>query len=633
MFNFIRYFFIICFLGFSFQLVSQELEELKSELPKIQGQKKVDQYLKIAVLYTEKYGRPDSILIYSDLAKKLSKEIDYNDGLLKAQLQKAVGYQQKNQFDTSISILKSLIPEIKKSYLAGDLYYHLGFAYYRSGNDQKAIESLLLAEPIYKNYKDADGLVLTYCKLADVFESDVQHAEAIVYKDKAIKLLPNVQRPYVKIYSRSIISSIYFDLRAKDSLNLDTSIIFAQEAFRLMKEYGYYMKANRVLNSISDAYYVKKDYKNALSYCKESLKYRKFLLPGEIIMSYMKYSDCSNALGQNETALIYVDSIKLTLPFINVQYYRLGYYERYYEYNRDAGNNEKAYEGVKYFIQLKDSLYNVEKSSAINELMQKYNKVENEKTIGELNQQKEIDRLQIRSLFAFTGIAILIIIIIIFFYRQSLVKNKLKTIEIEQRLNRARMNPHFFFNALASLQNLSLSDSKKDLVPGFISKFSKIMRQSLESTFNELDTIENEIAFLTDYLELQKLRSENRFNYEFEIDNSIETNELLIPGMILQPFIENSIEHGFKNIKDEGEIVVNFAINDKSLRITITDNGQGIKNNEAHKSYPSRATQIIKDRLFLLNKTYKSNATFVLSTQENDKGIKVEINLPVIYKT
>ena len=103
--------------------------------------------------------------------------------------------------------------------------------------------------------------------------------------------------------------------------------------------------------------------------------------------------------------------------------------------------------------------------------------------------------------------------------------------------------------------------------------------------------------------------------------------------MILQPFIENSIEHGFKNIKHEGFILISFSINNKSLKITIVDNGQGIKDNEKHKTYPSRATQIIKDRLFLLNKTYKSNANFVLTTLDNDQGIKVEINLPIIYKT
>ena len=94
-------------------------------------------------------------------------------------------------------------------------------------------------------------------------------------------------------------------------------------------------------------------------------------------------------------------------------------------------------------------------------------------------------------------------------------------------------------------------------------------------------------------------------------------------GMILQPFIENSIEHGFKTISYEGLIELNFVLSGDSLKITITDNGGGIKTVEKNKNYPSRATQIIKDRLFLLNKTYKTNATFVLVNSDNDKGIVV----------
>ena len=631
MFSFLRYFLFICLLGFSSRLLSQELEALKSELSSLKDQKKADQYLKIGILYAEKYGPPDSVLNYAIAAKNSFEKVNFKPGVLKADLYKAIGYYQKNNFDTSAIIINQLLLDKNSKGIEGNAYFNLGQAYYRGGDKKKSIESLIESINIFKTEKNDEGLILAYCKLADVFESDSQHEEANNYKNKAVELLPKIKTPYIKLFSLSILSSIYFDLRANDNRNLDTSLSFAKEAFSLMKGFGYYMRANRILNSISDIYYVKKDYLNSLQYCKESLKYRKYLMPGEIIMSYMKYSDCSSALGQKENALVYLDSIRLTLPFINVQYYQLGYYERSYEYNRDAGNHSKAYDAIKHFIQLKDSLYSVEKSKAINELTQKYSKVENEKTIGELNQQKEIDKLQIRSLFAFTGIAILIIVIIIFFYRQSVVKNKLKTIEIEQRLNRSRMNPHFFFNALASLQNLSLSEAKKELVPSFISKFSRIMRQSLESTFTELDTVENEIIFLTDYLELQKLLSENRFNYAFEVDESIEQNELLIPGMILQPFIENSIEHGFKNISYEGSVIISFKLEGKNLSIVITDNGQGVKDNEKHKAYPSRAMQIIRDRLYLLNQTHKTNATFALTNLE--KGTKIEITLPVIYKS
>ena len=632
MFRVLKYFFFIYLVVFTGKLFSQELEALKKQLYTVSGQKKVDVYLKIGILYSEKYGQPDSVLVYSQKAETLSKKINYKNGILNGVMYRGIAFQQKNNFDSAIVNLKRALLYNGDTLATANIYYHLGKTYDRAGERKKALESLIEAVRLFKFKQDDDGLILAYTQLADEFENDSQHEEARNYKNKAIQLLPKIKSPYVKLIALSIISSIYFDLREVSPANLDTSIAFAQEAFQVMKKFGYYMKANRILNSISDVYYIKKDYKTALEYCIESLKYRQFLLPGEIIMSYMKYSDCASELNQHETALKYVDSIKVALKYIDVKYYWLQYYERSYVYNRKAQRYEVAFESMEHYNALKDSIYNVDKSAAMNELIQKYNKVENEKTIEALNQQMEIDQLKIRSLFAFTGIAILIIVIIIFFYRQSIVKNNLKTIKIEQRLNRARMNPHFFFNVLTTLQSLSLKEETKNLVPSFIFKFSRIMRQSLESTFSELDTIENEVDFLTDYLELQKLHTGNRFLYHFEFDDELEPNDILIPGMILQPFIENSIEHGFINIDYMGKIEIIFKLLSNQLQISVVDNGHGFVDNEKHKNYPSRAIQIIKDRLYLLNRISKTNATFVINNQKNGEGMMVKITLPIIYK-
>lgn len=630
-----RYSFFLFLLGVNSNYFSQELDILKSELTSLKGQQKADQYLEIAKLHAEKYGQPDSVLHYSNLASILSGNINYKFGILRSLLQASIGFQQKNDFDTSITILKKLLTEkeLGINNLEGDVFYNLGITYYRTDNGKSAIENFIKAIPFYKSKSNNDGLILVYCKLSDVLESDAQHREANDYKNKALELLGKAKRPYTKIVAFNILSSIYFDLRENSNGNLDTSIAFAKEAFKLMKEHGYYMKANQILNSISDAYYVKQDFRTALEYCKESLKYRQFLFPGEIIMSYLKYSDCLSMLNENEKTLVYLDSVKMTLQYINVQYYRLQYFQRYYEYNKKAGKYFQALEGVGQYIALKDSLYNIEKSTVINELMQKHNRVENEKTIGELNQQKEIDKLRIRSLFAFVGIAVLILIIIIFLYRQSVVKNRLKTIEIEQRLNRSRMDPHFFFNALSSLQSLTLKGKTPEAIADYIYKFSKIMRESLESSYVEMNTLEKEIDFLTHYFEIQKLRYVNKFNYFFDVDSEIEKEEMLIPTMILQPFIENSIEHGLADMTSGGIIKVTFSLANKFLKIYISDNGHGLRQKEDQKDYPSRATQIVKDRLILLNQKYKSKASFEISKPNEGNGLEIVINLPIIYRS
>jgi len=212
-----------------------------------------------------------------------------------------------------------------------------------------------------------------------------------------------------------------------------------------------------------------------------------------------------------------------------------------------------------------------------------------------------------------------------------MLKNKQVIIEAEQRLNRARINPHFFFNALTTLQGLALKENDGKKVAMNLFSFSKLMRQTLESTFDELIVIEKEIEFLKEYLKLQQLRSPNKFEYDFIIDEELDASKINLPAMILQPFIENAIEHGFKSIEYMGKLKVSFIEAGDLLKITIEDNGVGLKQEKIDKNHISRATQITKDRLFLLNKLHKGKAGFEI--RENaPTGIVIEIVLPLIYK-
>lgn len=622
-------FFLITLSAFNIQ--SQELENLKAELKNLSEQKQAAQCLQIALLHIEKYGSPDSVVAYANKAQYIAGHLNRKDHLQMAQLYLAIGLQQKNKFDTAIAVLKSILEKNKNTpdSIRADIYYYSGIVYYRSGDKKTSLEYFIKAVPLYEKTANMDGLILTYCKLSDVLVTDSQNKEADDYKNKAIALLPKLKKPYAKIFARNLLSRIYMDLRVISPAYIDSSIVIAKEAYELIKEYGYYTRAYPILNIISDNYFVKNEFDLGLQYGKEALKYRKYLYPGEIIMSYMKFADYYNEKGESNKALLYLDSVKGQLPYINVQYYWFSYYQRYFQFNKKAGNLNEAIYGMEHFISIRDSLYNVDKSKEINALVQKYDKVENEKKIMELSKEKEIASVNTKFLIAGIIASLFAVIIIVFFYRQSTIKNKLKTIETEQRLNRARMDPHFFFNALSSLQGLVNDDSKREEASNYISNFSKIMRQSLESTYIETVSIEQEIDFLTNYLELQKLRTGNKFNFRFQFDKDLEINELLIPSMILQPFIENSIEHGFANAEQGGIITIAFALNESNILVSIIDNGIGLSAAAKNKDHTSRAIQIIKDRLYLLNQKHKTNATFVIGQNLNG-GTKVEIVLPII---
>ncbi len=300
--------------------------------------------------------------------------------------------------------------------------------------------------------------------------------------------------------------------------------------------------------------------------------------------------------------------------------------ERLYEAYKANGQTALALQALEQYKGLSDSLVTKQNAEAINEMEQKYNKAQNEKKIAELAYQKRVYLLlALAGLLALIGLA--------FFIRQQSLKSKQKILETEQRLNRARMNPHFFFNALASLQSFALQGNDGKAMASSLSKFSHIMRETLESTYKEYVTLEQEKEFLEEYLSLQGTRFPQQFSFEVLLADTIEPDETLIPSMILQPFVENSIEHGFMGIDYTGVVIIAFAKEARDLLVRITDNGKGLAAGPAvNGEHISRASQIIKDRIYLLNVKLKSRASFSIDNNADGKGVTVSIKLPLLFK-
>lgn len=302
-----------------------------------------------------------------------------------------------------------------------------------------------------------------------------------------------------------------------------------------------------------------------------------------------------------------------------------------------SGDFKTAYSYYQKGISIRDSLSSVNVSNTITELEQKYNKEVNERTITELNQEKvianerqNVARLRTRLLIGVIILILLLVVIIIFIYRQRLLKQKQEKLEVEQRLNRSRMNPHFFFNALTSLQDLSLDPTRNKDLAIYLGKYSKIMRQTLESTYHELISVEEELDYIKKYLDIQLLRFPDKFVYQINVSDEIDPEEYEMPAMLLQPFIENSIEHGFHQIQYQGKVEINVIPREGQLVVEIIDNGSKSDKESAHKGYPSRAIQIITDRLRLLNESRRSKASFSISEGLDGKGYKIVLVLPII---
>ena len=183
---------------------------------------------------------------------------------------------------------------------------------------------------------------------------------------------------------------------------------------------------------------------------------------------------------------------------------------------------------------------------------------------------------------------------------QNLLINQLTA---EQKALRAKMNPHFVFNIISSLRYLIVKD-KKGMALSFIKQFSKLMRTTLDQIDNDTITLENELNFLKEYIDLEEFRLEKRFSYEFIGIEELENENMVIPSLLIQPLVENAIHHGLKNKENKGKLELIFIKKESFLKVIIRDNGIGLeKNVPKEDSYKSQGLSIIKKRLKLYNKS------------------------------
>jgi len=444
-----------------------------------------------------------------------------------------------------------------------------------------------------------------------------------------------------KINNQKIALSIYTNIQARfgvwfditqDPKYLDSVRKIAIPTLQLAKKLNRKFEISQTYSVLSGVAFLEGKYEKGLILCDSGLMFldrnKEFRLTHSL---FTKKCDLYIALKDYKKANQYADS-SLRYATLENSVLSLAYiYERMYEIAKLQGDFSSALSYHEKFIKIRDSVRTIEKTEKINELEQKYNKAQNEKTIKELSQAKQIASLRNKIYIAGIILALLIIFLIIIFNRQQTLKSKQENMEVEQRLNHARMNPHFFFNTLNSLQTFSMQENKDSKVARYLSKYAKIMRETLESTYKEMNSVEQEVDYLTNYLDIQKLRYPDKFEYHIDVDETVEPDETYVPSMIIQPFIENSIEHGLNTSQETGIINISITTNNNRLLINITDNGSGFTTDKKAREYPSRATQIIKDRLLLLNKKHKTDASYEIGKGDKDIGTSVKIILPLIH--
>ena len=200
---------------------------------------------------------------------------------------------------------------------------------------------------------------------------------------------------------------------------------------------------------------------------------------------------------------------------------------------------------------------------------------------------------------------------------------------------KSQMNPHFFFNALNTLQSFILNNEKMEAI-NYLSRFSKLTRNILEMSDRENISISDEIETLKNYLELEKTRFTDDFEYEIQVEEKININTETIPTLLLQPFVENAIKHGLLHRDGEKSLIINFIDKNQFIEIRIEDNGIGREKSTAlnaikNKNHKSFATKSLDQRISLLNHSRENKIKLTYIDKKEHSGTVVILMIPKSY--
>jgi len=389
--------------------------------------------------------------------------------------------------------------------------------------------------------------------------------------------------------------------------------------------------------------YLEKKYNIAIDCYNRSLGYS---VPGK------RYEASANSLGNLGT--IYRDlgdtekSIKYYKKSIDQAKKASDVYNLSWVYNdmsdmfllkKDTAN---AYKSYVLFKKYSDILITKNNSQGLIDARIKYDADTHNKELELLSLRIKNQKLLI---YGYTGLFVLSIAIGILFLSRSKVNAKRRISEMNRKISeitqanlRQQMNPHFIFNTLNSIQYYMYQHDKL-ATNNYLTKFSSLMRKVLENSQHTSVPLRDELDALKLYLELETIRFKDKFDYEINIDEEIDTILYKVPTMLIQPYVENSISHGLMPSEGKGLIKIDLKLENDYISCTIEDNGIGReaaqeKKKNTENNHSSLGTQIVSSRLDLVNALYGTSLRTIYTDLKNEngdpEGTRVEIHIPIM---
>ncbi|MEI7980300.1 MAG: histidine kinase [Bacteroidota bacterium] len=636
--------------------------------------------IKLIVMYVNLYAPVSEYKKCYDDIYALSLKHNYRPGFIFKRFYEGLQLSDRGKYDEALAIVKSCIDGLDSlgvvQLLAYPLY-NIRYIYCLAGKQLEMFRYYSDKLAYYRKHGPIENTAACFHELGRYYLTLGDYDKAIGYFMRALDVARSFD-PICELNEKLLIGATYLEWG-----NLDKSEEYLKSG--LNDEIRLYKVSNsNAYDALGNICLIRHDYKKALSYYFEGKKC--------YTHSYFQASNLVNIasvhlqLGSYDSALFYLESAErirnneksgtyFAINFIDIDFY-------YYKYYVATGNGKRAFQHLeaglkeaKFYQDIPQVLtYNRELHSfllkkgdslqALRYLLQYHNIQDSINAMNtkasiatfEIDQQKqlkenEIQQLQTqkttqRNYYLIGGVLLLLIGLAILSrlrYKRKRDEEQLisdfkkQLAQAETKALRAQMNPHFIFNSLNSI-NSFVMDQKHEIASDYLIKFSKLIRLILDNSRSETISIEKELETLKLYVLLEAARFDNKFKCVYHIAKDVETSSIMIPPMLLQPFVENAIWHGLMQKEGEGTITIEIKKdNEEFLNISITDDGIGREKAAELKSksatHKSHGLQVTFQRIELMNKLNSSGAQVNIFDVKDEQGLatgtRVELIIPV----
>ncbi|WP_298789365.1 tetratricopeptide repeat protein [uncultured Allomuricauda sp.] len=603
--------------------------------------------------YTRQTNPQKAIQLYKQSIEK-SKEIDYKRGEIKGMYAIGVSNGMAGNYAESLSYFKQSLSLAEEHNEFEDIsmnYGSLGIVYKRIGDYSTSQEYYL------KDLKLADSLQLdtdksdTYINLGILYDLMDQQDKAIESYHKALEVAPEAERAH---YENSVLSNLaVIDFDNKD---YKTALDKFLAAIAYYEEQGEKTRLALQYANAGACYLNLKKWQLAEDYFLKSLQLAKELsLQQEIAEAYYRLAELRLHQKRYDDAINYSNQNLESLTNMAGPYkQKSDAHELAYTIFQESGQLPRAIYHLNQTMVYKDSLLNETKVREIQNLQIQHEVYlkdkeikENELELALLNTRVALNNKRMLYLSIIAFLLLLSAGLLYFRFRtkkranillqdkNQLISEQKEVIQemnlkLEKQMLRAQMNPHFIFNSLNSIQHLINSDDRINALK-YLSKFSKLLRQVLESSVNINLVLKEEIELLKIYLELESLRFDNAFSYNITIDENLDINEHEMPMLLVQPYAENAILHGLMPKEGKKELSITFNDKMKYVECIIEDNGVGINAKTTNKrpNMPSRGMSITAERIEKLKRLSAEELINIKSLNDGTvTGTRVTILIP-----